>query len=670
MKSDRDKSEVQMDISTQQINHLDLPMIGAQVFIEPGQSPDEIDSWFRILSENHLPICRIRLFETYMRKADGEWDFSLFDLAFRAAEKYGVKIFGTLFPATPFTDVGGFKFPRTQAHLEEIATYIRNLVTHFRSSSALFGWVLINEPGVGKLPDEEFSQTQLDIWRKKQSPHAYQSKGYNHFTFDQERFLLDYNTWFLNWLAEEIQKYDPGRHVHVNNHAIFSLVADYDFPSWRPFLNSLGGSAHASWHFGYFQREQYALAMAADCEIIRSGAGDLPWLMTEIQGGNNVYSGGNPLCPTKEEINQWLWTIIGSGGKGGIFWCLNPRASGFEAGEWALIDFQNEPSDRLRSAASVSRIIQENENFFNQANPVTAPIHILYVRESLWVEQRLQRGGTYYEGREVGGVMKSALSYFETINEMGISCHLREISEFDFSQLDYRGVTLILAHQVSLPSRYWQQLEDFVQCGGKLILDGLTAYYDENAHCIMKTGFPLAELCGASIKEFKLLGNLFEVNLTSPDITLPGHCWQGTLRCYQATPMGFAGDEITACRHSFGQGEIIWIPSLLGLGARLDSNTPLATFLSQEICESILSSPFRFGKHQPGLLQKTLFLDGAYLNILINKNQESVDIDLILPETLPADCQPKILFSDRGGRIVGRNRFHLPPEETLVLKWE
>ena len=128
-----------------------------------------------------------------------------------------------------------------------------------------------------------------------------------------------YNTWYLQWLAEEIHKYDPGRYLHVNSHAIFQLVSEYDFPAWRGFLTSLGGSAHASWHFGYFERDQYALAMAADCEIIRSGAGPIPWLMTEIQGGNNIYSGYAPLCPTSEEISQWLWTIIGSGGKGGFF---------------------------------------------------------------------------------------------------------------------------------------------------------------------------------------------------------------------------------------------------------------------------------------------------------------------------------------------------------------
>jgi len=45
----------------------------------------------------------------------GAGNFSLFDNAFIAAEKYGIKIFGTIFPYTEKTDIGGFKFPRDES---------------------------------------------------------------------------------------------------------------------------------------------------------------------------------------------------------------------------------------------------------------------------------------------------------------------------------------------------------------------------------------------------------------------------------------------------------------------------------------------------------------------------------------------------------------------------
>lgn len=45
------------------------PFIGAQVFIEPGQTDAQVDGWFRTLRDNGMGVCRIRMFESYM--ADG-----------------------------------------------------------------------------------------------------------------------------------------------------------------------------------------------------------------------------------------------------------------------------------------------------------------------------------------------------------------------------------------------------------------------------------------------------------------------------------------------------------------------------------------------------------------------------------------------------------------------
>jgi beta-galactosidase len=81
-------------------------MIGAEVFIEPGQTAEEIDVWFKRLKEAGMAVTRIRLFETYIHMPDGSWDYTLFDIAYEAAEKYGIKIYGNLFPATAFTDLG------------------------------------------------------------------------------------------------------------------------------------------------------------------------------------------------------------------------------------------------------------------------------------------------------------------------------------------------------------------------------------------------------------------------------------------------------------------------------------------------------------------------------------------------------------------------------------
>ncbi len=644
-----------------------IPFIGAQVFIEPGQTHEDIDNWFRQLKENNMSVCRIRMFESYMRDANYNWDFSLFDEAFKAAEKYGIHIYATLFPYTEKTDIGGFKFPRSEEHLASIAQFIEKAVTHFSNFESLFGWVLINEPGTGgKIPQNEFSEMKYNEWLKKHPKKEYTRNGYPVLVdLTDEQFLLSYETWFLNRIADEIKKYDPNHDIHVNSHAIFSNVAEYNFPEWRKFLTSLGGSAHPSWHFSYFSRQQYATAMSANSEIIYSGAGSLPWFMTELQGGNNTYSGGNPMCPTKEEIAQWLWIITGTQAKGTIFWTLNPRSSGIEAGEWALLDFQDQPSDRMAMAAKVAKTIQQHGELFANSTKAEPHISILYARESLWAESKMTGRGGPYEGRNPGGVMKSALGYFTALSEMGISPNLKALNEFDFSKNDYTGETIILAHQISMPGNYPDSLENFVSYGGKLIVDGLTAFFDENMHNTMKTGFDFEKLFGGNVSEFKLVENVFNVEVD--DVQLPAHLWKGFLQAKNGSAIKNENNEVIGIRNKSGKGEVLWIPSPIGLGSWiLGDYNALSTFLQKEAAASLNKIPVKFSEPHKNVLMKTLRSGNSLVTIIVNKDNSAHTISLGFNGFAGT---PEVIFSESGDNIKG-NSLDILPEETKVIVWK
>jgi len=644
-----------------QTSSTDAPWFGAEVYIEPGQRAADIDTWFRRLKEANMEVTRIRLTEQYLRAPAGAWDFTLFDAAYRSAEKYGIKIYGNLSPST-----GGSEVPRTEAQWQDIADYVKAVVTHFRQFKSCYGWVPVNEPGISRSPDEEFTRNAFRKWSEEQPPLGYHSHGYATFNFAEDRFLLDFNGWYLRKLVNEIRKYDPSGAIHVNPDAIFQKIAVCDLRSWTPFLTSLGGSAHASWHFGYFERAQYAVAVAANCEIIRSGAGRLPWMITELQGGNNIFSGTAPMCPTAEEISQWLWVTLGTGGKGAIFWCLNPRRAGYESGEWALLNFQNEPSDRLRMAARVAQTVKRDAALWANAVPVESGISILYTRESLWIEGKLTPPSIGFEGRAPGAGIKSALAYFEALGEMGLQARLQAIDDTDFGQASYAGRTIILSHQISLPSRSWKGLEAFVAKGGKLIVDGLTGFYDENGFCVMGDGFPLEKVFGGSLKEVQLIGNQFDVALLEPPLTLPAHLWRGTIQPTTAATIATTGANATAVRNHFGKGEVIWIPSLVRLACRIKRDyRPLAELLTREI-NGASDTPFRFAAIQPGMLMKTLQSGASYLTVLINKGPEKATLSL---KGEAAARTPTLLFADLGGGLTSGN-ISIGPEEAMVIQWK
>ena len=545
-----------------------VPSMGAQVFIEPGQSAEDVDRWFEILKENGFSSCRIRMFESYMKDAQGEWDFGLFDRAFAAAQKYDIDIFATVFPATDFTDVGGMKLPRDQEHWLSVKKYIKAMVEHYRDHPSLHSWVLINEPGLGYVPDTPFTQAARDSWNDTSATVQPKGNTYRVFNFDQRRFLMDLNTDFLKMLAIEIRQHDQKTQLHVNNHNIFQLVDEYDFPSWMPFLNTLGASMHPSWHFRYFDRSDFTLAVAANCDIIKSGAGDKPFWVTELQGGNNTYSGYDPICPTKEEITQWLWTSIGTGAEGIIFWSLNARAVGLEAGEWALITNQNTNSDRLDAAAEVAAKINNYETLFANAKPVTPTTHVLYLRESQWAEKELHVGANKYEGRNWGAAMKSAIAYYQTCLELGIPTDLREAAEFDWSKDSYKGETIIMANQSAISKLNWDQLKSFVAKGGQLLMEGLSGYYDETLYNRFMDSNTYSPFLGAELSEYKVISDTFGLSVNRRKMT--AHLWRGELSPVAgAQIISHSGNKNFGVINRYGEGRVVWIPSLLGLGAQL-----------------------------------------------------------------------------------------------------
>lgn len=639
-----------------------VPLIGGQVIIEPGQSDAEIEHWFKIMHDNGMKVTRIRMFEEYMHVGD-QWDFTLFDKAFKAAEKYDIKVFATLFPSTPNNSIGGFKFPLDDAHERQVVTYIEKTVNHYKNFKCLLGWVLMNEPGMGgELPKTDYTKRKFEEWKNQQTEPAYQSKGYTKLVnFDEERFLVDYTTWYLGWLANEIKKYDSKHEMHVNNHQIYDNVAEYDFPAWRPYLTSLGASAHASWHFGYFKRQQYPMAMFANCSIIRSGAGELPFWITELQGGNNTYSGYRPFCPTAEEITQWMWTSIASGAQGIIFWSLNPRSIGEESGEWALLNFQNMPSDRFEAASKVALFMDKNRKIFEDIRPFEADVDILYIRESLWTERKIQYGDlddSTYEGRHKGGVMKSVLAFYEMLLENGVNASIAEINEYDWDKKDYKGKTLIIPNQITLPSSQWEHLRQFVKKGGKLIVEGLTSFYDENMLCLFQTGFPLQDVFGGSLQETKCIPGDFTMQFGSDKVNT--HLWKGYIYNQKGKIIANEGNKITATRHQFGNGEVVWIPSLVGLGGRRIGNYhPLSNFILKEIQEL---SNHRFTRNYPGIYMQSFNSGKNNYSLVINKSGAQKNVELKAPAS-------KLIYSDKNGHL-SRTMLTIHPEECMIIQWK
>ena len=670
----------------------DRPLLGAEIWIEPGQTPFQIDTWFRELADSHMPVARLFLMWPYLESTPNEWNFTLYDAAFRAAEKYHIHIVATLTPSglPPFLggdgSQGGGVLP-TIKDQQFAAAYIAKVVEHYRSSSALDTWLLVNEPGQGPVANPA-AIPAFKKWLAKQyssvdQMNAAWGTAYKEFDaaqppasrqlfnrnqeLDWRAFWEHYQTAQLRWLADEVRKSDSNHPVHLNPAGLLGNLADVsdDLPAWRTFLDTLGCSIHPAWHFGLLNRDQYALGVSYLNDLVRGSIEPKPYWVTELQGGNNIYSGHKPMNPTPQDIAQWVWTSIGSGADRIIFWLLNSRAKGLEAGEWSLLDFQGLPSERLRTAAAIANVVNQHESFFSLARPYHSPITILLSLDTMNFEEVFEADDDPARSRNAH--ILSALGFYEAFSRLGPPPDIKYFNDYDWDEETKQPRVAILPDARVLTEVQIHSLHSFIEHGNTLLITGLTGFYGPHATAWSLMGFPLAEVTGGQLKEVYLRGLTPLVSLTTPsDAVLPSHLWISSIDSSSTTVIGQQKGEVIATERDVpGGGRVIWIPSPIGLGAWLTDAQPLTQYLQASL-KGVLSAPFTLTQPQDSCLLRVLENQGAYLTVLTNGAEASKKCEIKAPPGLHATT----LWGGMSQVSATESTYILEPQGTFVQLWQ
>ena len=670
------------------------PLLGAQVWIEPGQSPAEIDGWFRQLAEEHMPVARIFVMWSYLETARGQWDYTLYDSVFRAAEKHHVKIVATLTPSGPPPFLGGNGnqgggYPPTRDARGQAATYIANIVDRYKSSPALDTWLLVNEPGIAPAMDPAALE-EFRTWLPQHYPSIHTlnlswGSAYESFAaadpkpptgqFASENQQIDwldfwraYQTEQLAWIAQQVRQHDPdpAHGIHVNPHALISNLAGLsdDLPSWRPFLDTLGCSIHPAWHFGLLSRDQFALGVSYINDLVQGAVEPKPHWVTELQGGNNIYSSTRPMDPTPDDIAQWVWTSVGAGADRVIFWLLNARRQGTESAEWSLLDFQQRPSQRLETAADIAKIIDAHADFFAGAHPVESQITVILSPDTMTLEARYNDQD--FPGRDRNAHLLELLGFYQALSQIGPPPHVKHIDDYDWRARSALPRIAILPDIRAITDSQVSNLEAFTANGNTLLITALTGFYDPHAKAWPLAGFPLARVTGGDLKEVHFIADKLSIPLTARSVTLPSHLWLGSIDNHSATILGSKDGEVIATeRKTENGGGVIWIPSPVGMGAWLGDSRPLAAYLQNELAPATKSQVFRFSEPKKGCLIRVLKNQNTYVSVVTNGTDGALTCEVLHPTAL----HPTKLWGTEPVDSKSVATYALGPRGTAVTEW-
>jgi len=437
-----------------------------------------------------------------------KWDFQVFDWAFESAAKYKVGIVATLMPNFGPTHKGFYyktqdgAIAKSKRQLDESRIYIQTVVKRYQSHPALSNWMLYNEPGqmpaADSLAIDRFHVFLENKYKNISELNAAWLTGFSNFKevsyspnwsgggftwpisyLDWQNFWAEHLTWYLSEIAGEIRKLDTKTPLHVNPHALLDIPHRYQLSKWTEFLSSLGASIHPVWHFNDLQRQDYPFGISLVCDMVGSAAGNKPFWVTELQGGHNLYTGSQPVNPTKKEINAWLWTSIASGAEKTIFWCLNPRTQGGESGEWAMLDYKNEPSHRLIEAGKIAAEVEANKEFFDEAKPVKDNVIIAISPETMFLQERNGKGQNQI-ARQQKAHFLSVMACYKALTMKGYQPSLEFVDNIDWNSKSAKARMVIVPHATGLTDKQLASMKDFCNQGNTLVFSGLTGIFNES----------------------------------------------------------------------------------------------------------------------------------------------------------------------------------------------
>jgi beta-galactosidase len=368
--------------------------------------------------------------------------------------------------------------------------------------------------------------------------------------------------------------------------------------------------------------------------------------------------------PTSDDVAQWVWTSVGTGADRILFWLLNARSSGVEAGEWSLLDFQQQPSARLQTASQIAQILEKNQDFFNGSQPVRPDVTLVLSLETMTLEDNFAHNTD--PARDRNAQVLETLGLYRALAESGVPPRIKHFDDVDWNQGGAGHRTVILPDVRVLSPEQIDKLDLFVKSGNTLIITGLTGFYDLYGKAWPLAGFPLQELTGAELKDV-LLPAATQIEWTNARPSLPAHLWLGTIHNIDAKPIaGWQGETTATVRNVTGGGRVIWIPSLVGLGAWLGDTAPLAAYLHSTLQPALAAVPFNFAQPQPGCLLRVLKNDSAYVTILVNGEAQPVSCAMTVPPALHSTT----LWGMTGSAHTGTEDVSLPAGATQIQLWK
>lgn len=621
-----------------------LPLIGAQFFANPNESDDCVEKHFSLMKETGITLVRVFLLWADVEPAPSVWDFQKYDRIYNLAARYGLRVVTTLTCEDPPAFRSGKDFYHHHMNLNDPALqkaageYIRRAVTRYKDHPAHFAWSLMNEPEVA----EDYSQSTMALfaaWLKEkygtvEEWHRHWYRKYSAFEdvtitpqswdyfwmdfkayIDWQLFLQDNLCYQLSFIRGEVKKYDQNSPTHAHPKGLLDSSMKTGQQIWKEagVVDTLGVTIHPAWD-PRFTGQNFGKAYACCIDLIRSGAGEKPFWVTELQGGPVLASANKAHTPSPAQLTAYLWDALGAGAKAVIYWMWHPRNHSQEAGDWGIATLNHRTTPRLLASNRVSGVLREHAGFFENARREKAKVAIFY-NHGTEILSAIQKAPA---ARTPSQPIDALRGVYYALSERQIAVDFLCAEQITQGALNGYEM-LYLPFSYAMDRDVQRSVAAFVERGGRLWADAPCAWKQTNGEMYEQSPDLLSTVFGAAVTEYCSDENAL---LASPDGAVGAHlcmadfelCGAKTAAVYQNTWLQGAP---AVTRNSYGMGEAVLIGTAASLGYAETENPAYADLITRDAL-AFQSRTAWLLKENRSLLQRVLLNGNQAVCVLEN----------------------------------------------------
>ena len=322
-----------------------------------------------------------------------------------------------------------------------------------------------------------------------------------------------------------------------------------------------------------------------------------------------------------------LWSILGAGAKGMVYWQYRAERLGSENDCSGIVNMDGSDKDVTATVKSFGDFVHKYGKLFVDAKAEKGEVAIGVDYDSRLLSAI--EDGTDAENTYNMSIRSNPVYNYHHTMKGGYNLFMDLGYAVDFVNLDgdktFDGYKVVyLPYYIMADVKNNDKLKHYVENGGILICDEGFALRDRNNTWLQIHDIPF-DFMSAKMKKRRMSRGVEKFTLGGQEVTInPYRTWYET---NGKTIASFSDGEPAIQEISYGKGKILLFSASMGYSYKMHKEQGWCNFMQEYLSEHCNALPKRYADGMHNVHHQTLYVESGTIEIIQNYSQDSIEIE-------------------------------------------